>query len=82
MNTSPEIWFPRKTVGYGLGMPTCWQGLVVVFGYLALLLVGALVILRKPENAGYYFLYMLGLTSILLFINWFKGEKLDQPDQK
>ena len=54
----------------------------MVFGYLGLLLVGALVILRKPENAWFFILYMLGLTSILLFISWLKGEKLDQPEPK
>jgi hypothetical protein len=72
-------WFPAKTVGYGWGMPRCWQGQVVVFLYLGLLIVGALVFLRDPANAGYFFLYMLGLSLVLIFICWWKGEC---PNQK
>ena len=74
MKTSPKTWFPAKTVGYGWGMPTCWQGRVVVGLYFALLIAGALILLREPRNAGYYFGYMLGLTGVMIFICWLKGE--------
>ena len=82
MNTAHKIWFPAKTVGYGWGMPNCWQGRLVLLTYLLLLGIGGFLILREPKNAGYYFLYMLGLTSVLIFICWLKGEKLNQTEKK
>jgi hypothetical protein len=82
MKTSPTIWFPAKTVGYGWGMPTCWQGRVVLAVYIALLIVGAFAIFSKPSDARYYFLYALVITLILIFVTWLKGEKLDQPEKK
>jgi hypothetical protein len=54
-------------------------GTSCVFLYLGLLIVGALVFLRDPANAGYFFLYMLGLSLVLIFICWWKGEG---PNQK
>lgn len=74
-------WFPAKTAGYGWGMPTGWQGRVVVGVYGALLIAGALVILREPRQAGYYFAYMLGLSLILILICWWKGEDPNGPGQ-
>ena len=82
MNTAHKIWFPAKTVGYGWGMPNCWQGWLVLLTYLGLAVVGAFVILREPKNAGYYVLYMLGLSTVLIFICWLKGEKLHQTEEK
>ena len=29
----PPYWFPRKRYGYGWGLPTCWQGWVVILAY-------------------------------------------------
>jgi hypothetical protein len=75
-----QPWFPAKTFGYGWDMPTCWQGRVVVCLYLGLLIAAALVFLRVPANAGYFFLCMLGLSLVLIFICWLKGEKPNGPD--
>lgn len=72
----PQPWFPARTVGYGWGMPTCWQGRVVVGLYFVLLIAGALTLLREPRNAGYFFAYMLGLSLILILICRLKGERL------
>ncbi|ABC64491.1 hypothetical protein [Erythrobacter litoralis] len=34
----PGDWFAPKKIGYGAGLPIAWQGWVLLFGYLALVL--------------------------------------------
>lgn len=37
-------WFAQKRFGYGAGHPITWQGWAVIGGYLALMLLAALII--------------------------------------
>lgn len=70
-----QFWFPAKTCGWGWGPPRCWQGWVVMAVYLAALVVGAVLILRKTERAPILVGYSLGLSVLLCLVCWWKGEK-------
>lgn len=65
-----QAWFPAKT--HGWGMPTRWQGLVVLFSFPLALALGALLILPRSL---YAFLGWLAIVSAALTgICYWKGE--------
>jgi len=71
--TPPPYWFPAKTYGWGWGLPVTWQGWVVMAVFVALMLVGAVVLL--PSYGHPVFLaYSLVLCAVLVGVCWFKGE--------
>ena len=74
MQGEKTYWFPAKRYGWGWGFPTSWQGLEVLFGYIALL-AGGTVWLRPDHAHGWFLAYALALTAVLLFICWLKGER-------
>lgn len=68
-----HAWFPRKSYGWGWGIPSRWQGWAVLVGYL-LALVVINVVLRQGtvgERVGAVF----GLSSVLIAICYWKGEE-------
>lgn len=73
MQDKRKYWFPAKRYGCGWGFPTTWQGLLVVFGYVALMGVGT-VWLKAERAQGWFLAYACALTAALLFICWLKGE--------
>jgi hypothetical protein len=69
----PQYWFPAKRYGWGWGPPVCWQGWAVLGIYvLALAVMMPLIIARagKPDA----FLFAGGITVVLLYIVYKKGE--------
>lgn len=68
-----RYWFPAKRYGWGWGVPSCWQGWVVLIGYLVLSFAG-LLLLRPPTQVLPYALYQAALTSAFITICWKKGE--------
>jgi len=77
MNTTKsKIWFPSKTYGLGWGPPVCWQGWIVLLAYFGILAGGAFTLLSEPKDSPLFVLFALGLTMILIFVCWLKGEKL------
>ena len=73
MSTSPHYWFPAKSYGWGWGIPSSWQGWVVL-GAFAALLFGASV-LFPPRTAPLAFgasIFVLG--AALVAICYAKGE--------
>jgi hypothetical protein len=67
-----QAWFPRKRYGWGWGMPTRWQGIAVMFGFLGAMILGAVVIL--PRNIFAYLGYIVVISAILTSICYKKGE--------
>ena len=65
-----KIWFPTKRYGWGWGPPCCWQGWVVLFIYVALVIAASLLV--PPNKVSPYF---AGLTAILILICLLKGER-------
>lgn len=66
---SPRYWFAAKQYGWGWGLPTVWQGWVVLAAYLSGLTVAALFL---PEGAFYLCLGVL--TLLLIAVCAIKGE--------
>lgn len=66
-------WFPAKRYGWGWGMPTVWQGWVVMVVFLVLLLAGG-VRLLPAYGPMIYVGYVLLLSALLFVVCWLKGE--------
>jgi len=64
-------WFYAKRYGWGWGLPSSWQGWLVVALYVAALLGGRYVV---PPTA-FVFPYFVALTAILVCVVAIKGEK-------
>lgn len=73
MEHEQAYWFPAKRYGWGWGLPTAWQGWVVMAVFALLLLVGAAVLLPN-RGPGAFVAYSALLSIILVVICWLKGE--------
>ena len=69
-----KIWFPAKRYGWGWGPPNCWQGWVVLFGWLAALYGGAFL-LRPDKHLALFIVFVFTMGAILITVCWLKGEK-------
>lgn len=67
-------WFPLRRYLPGWGLPVCWQGWLVLGGYLVLLFVPLPFLPRTL--AGYYVAYVVMLTAALGIVMSKKGEPL------
>lgn len=67
-----KAWFPRKTYGWGWGVPSRWQGWAVLAGYLAAVMATKLFVFRRETAWGVGTL--LGLTALLVAVCSWKGE--------
>jgi hypothetical protein len=75
--TMENLWFRRKTYGWGW-TPVAWQGWVVVFAHVAIVLASALTIDDDSPTREIMFTFVLpiALSAIaLLRICYKKGEK-------
>jgi hypothetical protein len=54
----PNYWFPAKRYGWGWGFPGTWQGWVVIIGYVALIVAGAIVI-TPSSRPGLFIAHLL-----------------------
>jgi len=68
-----KYWFRAKRYGWGWGLPSSWQGWVVLLMYLALVL-GGIPLVQVPKGNLVYIVYLLGLTAVFIAICWLKGE--------
>ena len=69
----PRYWFPAKRYGWGWGLPSTWEGWVMLVGYLALLV--ALILLVPADRHPNWFWTGSGtLIASLIAICWWKGE--------
>ena len=66
-------WFPAKRYGWGWGLPSVWQGWVVMAAFAILVLVGAVMLL--PTYGPFVFVaYAACLCVALVAVCWAKGE--------
>jgi lipoprotein signal peptidase len=70
---TPKYWFPAKRYGWGWGIPSAWQGSVVLITYLVLVF-GGIPFVRASQGSLLYTAYVLVLTVGLVAICWLKGE--------
>lgn len=66
-------WFPAKRYGWGWGLPTAWQGWVVMAVFGAALLAGAVDLLPSRGQIAFV-LYSALLCVLLVAVCWVKGE--------
>ena len=67
-----EAWFPAKTYGWGWGLPSRWQGWIVMFGFFVALIGGASL---AKKGALIFAAYSFALGGVLVAIAYWKGEK-------
>ena len=73
MATEPRYWFPAKRYGWGWGLPSAWQGWVVLLSFVVLLLFG--LFMFPPDKQPGAFLALVVVSCVLLVaICWLKGE--------
>jgi hypothetical protein len=72
MQTERKYWFPAKRYGWGWGIPSSWQGWVVLAAFAGLVLGSFLF----PPGAefGRYLAYVAALCGLLVGVCWLKGE--------
>jgi hypothetical protein len=68
-----QYWFPAKRYGWGWGLPSTWQGWVVLVGFLVLLALGS-VLFPPDEQMGWYLAYVAIVSVGLVVVAWRKGE--------
>ncbi|WP_198085347.1 hypothetical protein [Variovorax sp. E3] len=73
MMQKPPYWFPAKRYGWGWGVPTCWQGWMVIAVY-AVLVAMAVVFIRPARDPLLFVAAVSGLSIALVAVCWLKGE--------
>ncbi|WP_322045251.1 hypothetical protein [Paraburkholderia sp. J67] len=73
MSPTRDYWFPAKRYGWGWGMPTRWQGWLVLLAYFVML--GATIHVFGPDrHMGAFILVVTLLSLVLVGVCWLKGE--------
>jgi membrane protein YdbS with pleckstrin-like domain len=73
MAQTKEYWFPTKKYGWGWGLPTVWQGWVVLIAF-AVGLTTAAVVLPPSRHPGAFALVMVVASIFLVLVCYLKGE--------
>jgi hypothetical protein len=68
-----KYWFPAKRYGWGWGIPSSWQGWLVLAVFVGLLVVGSFLFPIRTE-LGPYLAYVAVLSGLLVGVCWLKGE--------
>jgi lipoprotein signal peptidase len=68
-----KYWFPAKRYGWGWGLPSAWQGWVVLVTYL-LLILGGIPFVQASKGSVLYLAYGAVLTAALVAVCWITGE--------
>ena len=66
-------WFPAKRYGWGWGLPSSWQGWMVLAVFIGLL-GGGFLLFPPKTNLGAFVAYVFLLAALLFGICWLKGE--------
>lgn len=70
---SHAYWFPAKSLGWGWGLPTQWQGWLVLAVYVAALV--AVGIAFRPDRRRWTFIALVAaLSAGLVGVCWLTGE--------
>jgi hypothetical protein len=72
MGDTERYWFPAKRYGWGWGLPTAWQGWVIMLGSLAAIALAARWMLPRHPIALQF--AVLGIVGLLLRVCYRKGE--------
>ena len=70
-----KMWFPAIKYGFGWGLPVTWPGWAVLLSYILLIVIGIKNVTGSTSQVGFFIVYVVFLTALLIFICWKKGEK-------
>jgi hypothetical protein len=77
MTTNPPdkspYWFPAKKYGWGWGLPTCWQGMAVLAGFVLLVVLNS-ILFPPPAHFVAFFVGIAVLCALLMVVCYLKGE--------
>jgi hypothetical protein len=73
MSSENKYWFPAKRYGWGWGIPSSWQGWLVMAVFVALLVVGPFIFPPRVKLVP-YLVYVAVLGVLLIAVCWLKGE--------
>jgi len=73
MAKQQEYWFPAKRYGWGWGLPSTWQGWVVLAAFAALVGVGIFFFSPHERSLG-FFIYIAVLVALLVAVCYRTGE--------
>jgi drug/metabolite transporter (DMT)-like permease len=73
MQTERKYWFPAKHYGWGWGIPSSWQGWLVLAAFAGLLVFGSFLF-QPSTKLGAYLAYVTVLCVLLFGVCWLKGE--------
>jgi hypothetical protein len=73
MPAEHKYWFAAKRYGWGWGLPTTWQGWLVLAAFVVLVIVGSIVFPPSKQTWSYV-AYVAVLGVLVIGICWFKGE--------
>jgi hypothetical protein len=73
MGGPKKYWFPAKSYGWGWGVPSSWQGWVVLVAYLGV--IATVPYFQPPRRHLLPFALCIGAaTAALVLVLWLKGE--------
>ena len=72
MNDPRRYWFPAKRYGWGWGLPSTWQGWVVLLAFVVSLAVSARRLL--PQDPARFGLVAVITSGVFIVICYVKGE--------
>jgi uncharacterized membrane protein YhaH (DUF805 family) len=72
MNDPRRYWFPAKRYGWGWGLPSTWQGWVVLLAFVVSLAVSARRLL--PQDPARFGLVAVITSVVFIAICYVKGE--------
>jgi hypothetical protein len=73
MPSDAGYWFAAKRYGWGWGLPTAWQGWIVLAAFVVLVAVGAFIFPPNLSPAAFAGCVVI-LCAVLIGICWLKGE--------
>jgi hypothetical protein len=73
MHSNPRYWFAAKRHGWGWGLPTAWQGWVVLAAFIGLVATAAFIFPPNRSMAEFIGCIVV-LCAVLTGICWLKGE--------
>jgi hypothetical protein len=73
MQTEPKYWFRAKRYGWGWGLPSSWQGWLVLGAFVVLLVAGSMILPPRTHFAP-YLAYVVVLCVALAGVCWLTGE--------
>lgn len=71
--TERRYWFPAKRYGYGWGIPSTWQGWLVLAAYLAAILLAVRLIPVESHPVAFFTVVGIATAGLVLMCYW-KGE--------